>query len=152
MILIRIRNGRFEFPYANGSIPVYIWGDQAAPPSFFHFISLHCGINISDMDKIETKIIGKMGFGWSLSTVMGGYLVGCSLWAGFMVTIGDFGISHGLMEMVRYFLDYFFSIFNIFGVMAAICIVIGLVVKFYGYLSAKKHFARYQDIIKVSFF
>ena len=149
---IRIRNGRLEFPYANGIIPVYTWGDDAAPSSFFHFISMRCGINLPRMDKPEAEMVRKIGLGWSLSTVMALPLFGISLWGSFLATICDFGINHGLKEMVRYFLDYFFSIFNVFGIMGAICVVIGWGVKIRNYFPAKKHFARYKDIIKVSFF
>lgn len=149
---IRIRNGRLEFPYANGIIPVYTWGAEPTPSSFFHFISMRCGINLPRMDKPEAEMVRKIGFGWSFSTIMALPLFGISLWGGFLVTICDFGINHGLKEIVWYFLDYFFSIFNIFGIMGAICVVIGVFVKIRNYFPAKKHFVKYKDIIKVSLF
>lgn len=149
---IKIRNGRLEFPYANGNIPVYTWGDDAAPSSFFHFISMRCGINLPRMDRPEAEMVRKIGFGWSLSTVMTLPLFGIAIWEGVVIVVCDFGIEHGLTEMVRYFVDYFFSIFNFFGIMGAICMVIGLLVKFHGYFLAKKHFVKYKDIIKVLLF
>lgn len=47
---------------------------------------------------------------------------------------------------------YFFSITNLFGVMALICALVGFVLKLRSYFGAKKHFVHCKDIIKASLF
>ena len=149
---IKVRKGRFEIPYEGGTIPVYTWGDEPTPAEFYQFLNAQCGTNIPEITDAENKIVREAGvFGtlcaygvlpmWGFSAVIGGLGV-----------LSDLGIEHSLKEMIKYFIHYFFSVANIFGILGGICLVMGIVLSIRNYFPAKKHFAKYKDIIKVSFF
>lgn len=109
-------------------------------------------MNIPSITKEDNEIVRKTGSGWILYTYLSLPLFVIGIFAGTMSMIGDYGINHGLIEMLCYFIDYFFSIANIFGVMGLVCALIGFVLKLRSYFSAKRHFNYCKDIIKVSLF
>lgn len=149
---IKVGNGRFELPYKGGMIPIYTWGDEPAPVEFYQFLSSKCEINLPEITNGENEIIKKTGVlrvFYSYGTLPA---FGFAAVLGVLVVLGDFGVEHGLKEMIQYFIHYFFSIGNIFGILGLICLVMGIVLSIRNYFPAKKHFAKYKDIIKVSFF
>ncbi len=149
---VRVHNGRFEFCYMGGQIPIYTWGDEPTSPEFYQFINEQCGTNIQNIKKEDNEIVRKTGSGWILYTYFSLPLFAIGLFAGIMSTIGDYGINHSLIEMLDYFIDYFFSIANIFSIIGLICALIGFILKLRSYFSAKRHFNYCKDIIKVSLF
>ncbi len=149
---VRVHNGRFEFSYKGGRIPVYTWGDEPTSPEFYQFINEQCGTNIPSITKEDNEIVRKTGSGWILYTYFSLPLFAIGLFAGIMSTIGDYGINHSLIEMLDYFIDYFFSIANIFSIIGLMCALIGFILKLRSYFPAKNHFAKYKDTVKVSLF
>ena len=147
---IRIHNGRFEYPYKRGYIHIYTWGNSVKD-GFYKFINDKCGIKMPKIEKKEKDVVRKTGIGWALYAYMGLGCVVISVILGFIGCTSDYGFHLGA-EFWKVYMDYLFSLDNIFGVLAIIFIVPGIILKFAFYFPARKHFAKYRDIIKVSLF
>lgn len=148
---VRVHNGRFEFLYIGGKIPVYTWGDELMPLDFYQFLNEKCGINIPDIQKEDNEVVRKTGIGRIFYSYFGIPLICSGIIFGFIGSISEFGINWG-MDFWRYYVSYLLSPINGFGLLGVGCLVIGFVLKLYYYFPAKKHFAKYKDIIKVTLF
>lgn len=149
---IKVCNGRFEFRYKGGMIPVYTWGDKPTPSEFYQFINEQCGTNIPEISKVDNEVVRKTGIGriWHIYFALP--LFGIAIWLGIICALDEFEIGQGIMKMVMDFIHFLFHFGNIFGIIGLVCVLIGIVQKIRYYFPAKKHFAKYKDIIKVSLF
>ena len=148
---IKVHNGRFEFPYKTGYIPVYTWGDKVPSVDFYRFINEQCGINLPDMKERENDIVHKSGMAWVMRNYLAMPIFGIAVFGGVLGAVDVYEIENGLKKMIQFFFQYFFSTANMFGIMGLGCIVIGIIWAFPHYLSAKKRFKDCEDI-KVSLF
>ena len=147
---IIVHNGRFEFPYDGGRIPVYTWGDEPTPPEFYRFINKQCGTSIPEVKKIDNVTVRKTGIGWTFYSFLGIPMICIGMAFGFVGSISEFGIKLG-NEFWEYYINYLLSPANIFGLLGFGCTVIGFGLKLFYYFPARKHFKHYKDI-KVSLF
>lgn len=141
---IRIHNGRFEYPYKGGYIHIYTWGNSVRD-GFYKFINDKCGIKMPKIEKKEKDVVRKTGIGWALYAYMGLGCVVISVILGFIGCTADYGFYMSA-EFWNVYIDYLFSLDNIFGVLAIIFIVSGIILKFAFYFPARKHFKNYKDI------
>lgn len=148
---IKVHNGRFEFPYKTGYIPVYTWGDKVPSVDFYRFINEQCGTNLPDMKERENDMVHKSGMAWVMRNYLAMPIFGIAVFGGVLGAVDVYEIENGLKKMIQFFFQYFFSMGNVFGIMGLGCIVIGIIWAFPNYLSAKKRFKDCEDI-KVSLF
>ena len=148
---IKVHNGRFEIPYKNGYIPVYTWGDEIPSSSFYQFINAKCGTSLPNMRIKDNDIVRKSGIGWAMRKYFALPMFGFAVYAGIGGAVGDCGIESGLIKMMNFFLQYFFSPINIFGFMGLVVFLLGSMITVRNFFTIKKHFNEYEDI-KVTLF
>lgn len=130
-------------------IPVYTWGDESAPWEFYEFINQKCGLNIQCFTKTDAEVVRKTGIGWTIGSWLGIPMICMLIVIGFIGNVFDFGFDFG-MEFWREYSKMFNPL--LLGIFGGEFLVMGLVLRVWFYFSARKHFAKFKDIIKVSLF
>ena len=149
---IRVRNGRFEFKYSTGMIPVYTWGDEPMPPEFYQFVNEKCKTNIPQISKEDNIVVRNTGRGWTFYAWGGLPLFFMSIFVGVIGAIDAYEVGQESLKLGKDFVFWMFRIENIFMDLCFLCVLIGIVQKIGYAIHAKKHFERHKDTIKVSLF
>ena len=137
---IRVRNGRFEFKYSTGTIPVYTWGDEPMPPEFYQFVNKKCETNIPQISKEDNIVVRNTGRGWTFYAWGGLPLFFMSIFVGVIGTIDAYEVGQESLKLGRDFVFWMFRIENIFMDLCFLCVLIGIVQKIRYAIHAKKHF------------
>lgn len=147
---IKIHNGRFEYPYEGGWIYIYTWGNSVQD-GFYKFMNDKCGLKMPRIGKKEKDVVRRTGIGWTLYFHIGGSFMLIDIVGLFICCIGD-AKSYCDVGFWDLYADYIMGWDNFFGILAVVSIIIGITLKFVFYFPARKYFAKYKDIIKVSLF
>lgn len=149
---IKIHNGRFEYPYKGGYIFIYTWGESVSD-GFYKFMNNKCELKMPRIEKKEKDIVRRTGIGWAFYFYLAVPFLLLEIFMLVLVTIGDYGLNHTYMEILDFVVGFALSFQgSLIGLVGLFFVLLGMVLKFVFYFPAKKHFAKYKDVVKVSLY